>query len=151
MFFTLSSFIYTLSSYEGLYKRLERVNMAPKPQPKTQNIHTIKEKLINHKKIMAKSKTSTQILFDGIKNLSPVLQGYLIDRLENSVKELSEQLPEWAASEASKNSMFHPNFFATYINAMNDIFDEIVLNSIKRHTPEKITEFKQRSKFPYFD
>ena len=95
---------------------------------------------------MAKSKTSTQILFDGIKNLSPVLQGYLIDRLENSVKELSEQLPEWAASEASKNSMFHPNFFATYINAMNDIFDEIDLNSIKRHTPEKITEFKQRSK-----
>lgn len=44
MFFTLSSFIYTLSSYEGLYKRLERVNMAPKPQPKTQNIHTIIEK-----------------------------------------------------------------------------------------------------------
>lgn len=34
---TLSSFILTLSFYEGLYKRLERVNTALRPQTKTQN------------------------------------------------------------------------------------------------------------------
>lgn len=100
---------------------------------------------------MAKSKTQTQILIDGIKNLSPLFQGLLIDRLEKDIKELTEKLPEWANSQAAKNSMFHPNFFVQYINAMNEIYDEIDYTHIKKHTPEKITEFKARPKLHHFN
>lgn len=98
-----------------------------------------------------KAKTQNQILIEGIKDLHPMHQGYLIDRLEESIKELSEQLPEWAASQASKNSMFHPNFFVEYINSMNRIFDEMDIAANKNLYPNKTIEFKPRPKFPYFD
>ena len=44
MLFTLSSFRDTLIFMKGTSKRLERVNKAPKPQPKTQTNHTSKKK-----------------------------------------------------------------------------------------------------------
>lgn len=97
-----------------------------------------------------KVKTSNQILVDGIKDLHPMFQGYLIDRLENDIKELSEQLPEWAESQAAKNSMFHPNFFVQYINSMNQIFDEMDISANKRlYNGNK--EFTPRPKLSYFD
>jgi hypothetical protein len=100
---------------------------------------------------MTKPKTPEQILVKAIKDMHPFFLGYLMDRLQKDIKELSNDLPAWASSEEGKKSMFHPNFFVQYINFMNEMFDEMDSSSLKRDRPNGDVEFTPRPKFPYFD
>lgn len=100
---------------------------------------------------MAKQKSQTDILIQGIKNIHPYYQGYIIDCLKKAVSDIHAALPmiveeERENQKKGKISMFHPNFYVNFINEMNPIFDEIDLNYLKNYSPEKVSEFKPTEK-----
>ena len=103
---------------------------------------------------MKKSKSSTELLIQGIKNLHPLYQGYLIDRLKHDAEQIKEALPEIYEKNKidaanGKISMFHPNFFVTYVNDIADIIDSIDRLYHEKYPSDK--PFEPTPKFPYFD
>ena len=79
---------------------------------------------------MKNKKSSQKILAEGIKNMHPVYASYLMQRLEYDTKQLIKQLPDIYEQEAidmanGKISMFHPNFYVTYVNSLIEIYNEM--------------------------
>jgi hypothetical protein len=101
-----------------------------------------------------KTKTQMEILIDGLKNLDPFYQGYVIDRLEKDIQRMRSELPDYFEQmkqdeSEGKISMFHPNFFIHYVNSMTEIFNQIELNHLKRDG--RIQEFQPTPKMDYLD
>lgn len=101
-----------------------------------------------------KKKTSSSILINGIKDLHPMYQGYLIDRLKHDIEHIKDALPDIYEQDKidtanGKISMFHPNFYVTYVNQVTDIIDAIDRNY---HDNWKSDEpFTPTPKVPYFE
>ena len=79
---------------------------------------------------MKNKKSPQQILAEGIKNMHPVYASYLMQRLEYDIKQLIKQIPSIYEQEAmdmanGKISMFHPNFYVTYVNSLIEIYNEM--------------------------
>jgi hypothetical protein len=79
---------------------------------------------------MKNKKTSQQILVGGIKDMHPIYASYLMQRLEYDMKELIKQIPAIYEQDAKdtangKISMFHPNFYVTYVNSLIEIFNDM--------------------------
>lgn len=82
-----------------------------------------------------KAKSKTQILKKHLDQMHPLFQGYFFDRMMKSVEQIKEQLPEFIANEQAtgNRSMFHPNFFVQYMNAIIDIHNEMYPNEKLEH------------------
>jgi len=104
-----------------------------------------------------KIKTQNDILIQELKNLHPYAQGYVIDCLRKSVSNIQEELPQIFAQEKENQekgviTMFHPNFYVSFVNQMNEVFDKIDLNYIKNYDISKVKDFKPTEKVqPYQD
>lgn len=79
---------------------------------------------------MAKKKSSQKILAEAIMNMHPVYAAYVAQRLRNDTLELVEIIPEIYAKDKEEKangriSLFHPNFYVTYVNELIKTFNEM--------------------------
>jgi hypothetical protein len=65
-----------------------------------------------------------------IKNMHPVYASYLMQRIKQDTMELVEQIPAIYAKDREdmangRISMFHPDFYVTYVNELIQVCNEV--------------------------
>ena len=69
-------------------------------------------------------------LAKAIRNMHPVYASYLMQRIKHDTMELVEQIPAIYAKDREDTangriSMFHPDFYVTYVNELIQVCNEI--------------------------
>lgn len=105
---------------------------------------------------MAKQKTSTDILIQTIKDMHPIYQSYLIDRIKKDIEVIKEELPAlWEKdkidSANGKISLFHPNFYVQYVNSIIGMDNSINRLWHDNYANKDAQPFTPKPNVPYFE
>ena len=105
---------------------------------------------------MPKQKTSTDILIKTIKDMHPIYQSYLIDRIKKDIEVIKEELPAlWEKdkidSANGKISLFHPNFYVTYVNSIIEMSNSIDRLWHDNYANKDAKPFTPKPNVPYFE
>lgn len=101
---------------------------------------------------MAKKQTLQSTLIDYINNLHPMYLAYFIQRIEADCDLIISQIPKIKEKEdqdqaEGRISMFHPNYYVTYVNGQVDLINEF-RKLYSKNTPEP---FSPKEKLEYFN
>lgn len=85
-------------------------------------------------------------LAKAIRNMHPIYASYLMQRLQHDTMELVEQIPAIYAKDREDTangriSMFHPDFYVTYVNELIQVFNEV------DGTDKALVEYERESVF----